>query len=399
MKKKYRLPPCPMEDIPGTQAWLEDMAAKGLHLAEDGFSRGLARFEEGPPRQERFRLVATATSSAKIVGEYEPEEQAAALYADLGWTYRARRGSYHIYSALDPDAPELHTDPQVQAMTLQALGKFQKKGLLLIALWLVFRGYIWLRNALLLTVADRGLLSMVLLFLLMNGALVLNLVQLYRLSRLRRQLAQGIPLPHRSDYRRRRYRHLLTPVVLVVLLLGFLLTGSSKQVTLLQTDMPELPFATVQDFYPQAQVTNLHDPLPSKCTAWGDSFTPECWDYRQYTRITQDGQTFDVDLTVTYYRTSREWAARDLLWELKHQGLGNLNERIFYRLYGSDPVEFHPLDLPGADEAVYYQNRTIFPTLLLRKGCVVLKLNLGCWSDQHGWDMEAIAQIALSHLE
>ena len=52
---KYRnhIPPCPAYDLPAMESWLEDMAAKGLHLSKDGFFGPTVSFEEGPPKRER----------------------------------------------------------------------------------------------------------------------------------------------------------------------------------------------------------------------------------------------------------------------------------------------------------------------------------------------------------
>ena len=43
-KYRYRIPPCPAYDIPGMESWLEDLAAKGLHLSKDGFFGILTSF-------------------------------------------------------------------------------------------------------------------------------------------------------------------------------------------------------------------------------------------------------------------------------------------------------------------------------------------------------------------
>lgn len=122
-KYAYRLPPCAPYDIPAMQLWLESMAARGLHLAQDGFFCGIASFEIGTPRNEKFRLEATTTNGGLLSEEYSPEEEALQLCRQMGWTYRARRGQFHIYSSADPNAPELHTDPRIQAMTIGVLGK------------------------------------------------------------------------------------------------------------------------------------------------------------------------------------------------------------------------------------------------------------------------------------
>ena len=96
MAYRYRIPPCPAWDIPATESWLEDMAAKGLHLSQDGFFGLLTTFEEGTPKQERFRLEPTTTRGGLFSREYDPEDEAVQLLRQMGWKYRARRGQFHI---------------------------------------------------------------------------------------------------------------------------------------------------------------------------------------------------------------------------------------------------------------------------------------------------------------
>ncbi len=262
-KTKYRrrIPPCPAYDIPGMESWLEDMAAKGYHLAQDGFSSVLARFTQGEPRQERFRLEPTATSSAKIVGEYEPAEQAANLNAELGWTYRARRGSYHIYSTANPDAPELHTDPQVQALTMEALEKQQRRLLASSLFWMVYHGIFWYGNVLISSAVVIGFLPVVAAVVVPFWNLYRDLSLLYRLGKLRKQLQQGIPLPHRSDYRRKQYRYLFGAAGQTVLLVYALWASlslwywnaSGEGEIRLLGHSGSFPFATVEDYFPRGK--------------------------------------------------------------------------------------------------------------------------------------------------
>lgn len=56
----HRLAPCPAYDVAGTQAWLSEMAGRGLHLAPDGFALGIVSFELGEPRKVTYRLEVVA---------------------------------------------------------------------------------------------------------------------------------------------------------------------------------------------------------------------------------------------------------------------------------------------------------------------------------------------------
>ena len=53
----HRTCPCYKWDVEEIQTWLEDMAAKGLHLEPDGGLFGIFSFLNGEPKQVRYRLT------------------------------------------------------------------------------------------------------------------------------------------------------------------------------------------------------------------------------------------------------------------------------------------------------------------------------------------------------
>ena len=56
VKRVHRLCPCNRCDVEGIQSWLEDMAADGLFLTEDGEFCGIFTFERRSPRKVTYRL-------------------------------------------------------------------------------------------------------------------------------------------------------------------------------------------------------------------------------------------------------------------------------------------------------------------------------------------------------
>ena len=56
IKYVHRLCPCDSCDVEGIQSWLEDLAAEGLFLAEDGVFCGVFSFERKSPRRVTYRL-------------------------------------------------------------------------------------------------------------------------------------------------------------------------------------------------------------------------------------------------------------------------------------------------------------------------------------------------------
>ena len=118
----YRLPPCPSYDVEGTESWLSAMAEKGYVLAKDGFLFGFAAFEKAQPQKLRYRLQASQQPIGALSENTLPED-AEDLYASFGWRYVCARGQFHIFCTDSPDAPELNTDPRVQAIALDVVRK------------------------------------------------------------------------------------------------------------------------------------------------------------------------------------------------------------------------------------------------------------------------------------
>lgn len=138
-KYVYRFPPCYIYDMEAMESWLGDMAAKGLVLhAVDSFPIGIPEdcyyldiyifiFCRSLPKFIRYRLDASCeTFREKWKNCGKPDREAIELNADLGWNYVTSCGPFHFYCTGSHDTREMHTDPQVQAMTIDILRKKER---------------------------------------------------------------------------------------------------------------------------------------------------------------------------------------------------------------------------------------------------------------------------------
>jgi len=405
MKKYYRICPCASYDVEGIQSWLEDMAARGLHLAPDGFFGGFVSFEEGPPRREKFRLEATTTKKGLFSEEYDPEADAVEMHRQMGWVYRARRDQFHIYSSADPDAPELNTDPQVQAITMAALTKYLRKSLLNTLILAVLYALLYFGDAIVTGSIYLGTWRVALLAGLLLWDLGRQVRALVVLTRFRRQLQTGEPLPHRSDYRSRNLRYLFSSaarkvlwVVLSVSLVAYLLPIMTEE-PYVALDDRAFPFATLEDIYPGAEVDRRNGILESTVYSWSDPLAPECHDFSEYAEVTHGGETFDCYLTVTYHRTRWEWTARLLARELVSQSGANLPEQLLDRFFGYAPVEVTELVLPDADFCVYYYDGLPDPYLVIQQNNIVLRVRYAALGRAPTFEPEELARIILSQIQ
>ena len=404
-KYRYRIPPCPAYDIPAMESWLEDLAAKGLHLSKDGFFGLFATFEEGPPKKERFRLEPTDRRNGLFSEEYDPEDEAVQMLHQMGWTYRARRGQFYIYSTDDPNAPELNTDPQVQALTMAALSKFQRESFLLSLLWLAFYTLIYWRKILLTSAVLLGSWAAALFCVLMVWMFLGKLQTMVTVHRYRKQLQNGAPLPHRTDYRRQgiRYlaasgvRKLLWAILIIAALMHILPALSESNYTPLEDR--DYPFATLQDILPEAEIERKSGILDSQDYAWSDPIAPENHDFSEYADVTIDGKTHTCYLTVQYFRMARPWLARWMAAEMVSQSADDLLDRTLGRLLGNEPVILTPIEGIGADFCVYYREALPDPYIILQKDNVVLRLRYAPYDEAVKLEPEDLAQLILSQIQ
>ena len=404
MAYRYRIPPCPAWDIPATESWLEDMAAKGLHLSQDGFFGLLTTFEEGTPKQERFRLEPTATRGGLFSREYDPEDEAVQLLRQMGWKYRARRGQFHIYSSDDPHAPELNTDPQVQALAMEALTNYLWKILRNTLILTIFYILFYFGNALVSLAVGLGSWRMGLLLGLMLWDLGRSVTALVVLSRYRRQLQNGQPLPHRSNRRKGLYlisgavRKALWVVLVIALVAHLMPMMTEEDYISLDDHTAPLPFATLQELYPGAEVQRVDGILENKVYPWSDPLAPENYDFTEYAEVTVDGKSFDCYLTVQYHRTRWEWVARAMAKEFVSQAAGNPSYQLGVRFFGRESVFVTELELPEADYCACYHKNMPEPYLILQKDNVVLKVRLAVLSGANEPKPEELAQMILSQI-
>lgn len=404
-KMTHRIPPCAAYDIPGMERWLEEMAAKGWRLCYDGFFCGVASFEAAPPERLRFRLEATATKGGLFSEEYAPDDDAFQLNHQMGWDYRARRGQFHIYSAADPEAPELNTDPRIQAMTIDTLGKYLRKELQSSILLFLFYFLLYFFDMTLTAAVTLGSWRVGLVFGLFLWELGRKVHAIVRLSKLKRALEQSgaFPRPDSVPEYRNGAAQLARIAMWIFVMTSLLLklgAGLVGEDTLpLERYTGTFPFSTLGELYPEGEVLPLSGLLDSDVTLWQDFLAPENYDYNEYAAVRfPDGTTQDCYLSVEYHRTRWDWVAAGIAREFVSQAGDNPVDRFGNRLFGEEPTIATKLDIPGVDYAAYYYKHRSSPYLVLQRGSVVLRVNLDLLGYQREIAPETLAQIVLSRI-
>ena len=368
----YRPVPSPCYDVEACESWLSHMAAQGLFVEKLGIR--LARFRRGTPCSVRYRLTAARLKGGWLdVVPSEPLSTEKALYAESGWYFVCAQQEFFLYACEDPCAPEPHTDPAVQDLSLKmarrsAWWEFFGAVIVLVAQF-ALNGH----GRVVQLLVEAPLLS-ICIYLYFFGALFLASRDLYNILKLSRRLRQGYAPDHRKDWRTAARIHWIgqgvTMGALLLLILGgvgFLAQSGTRQPL---TEYPApLPFATLQDLADGTLVRD--DPTFNTLEVRHSLLAPTILDYEESGKILQNGKVvLDTSLTVRYYDTRSPWLARLLVNDL-HENQSLLAD------------EPQPLpDLPGTDAAYGYSGKEgVFRQLILVQGGRVMSV---LWIDADG---------------
>lgn len=319
-----RLAPCPPYDVEACESWLGDMAQQGLMLELWGILD--VRFRREEPRPVRYRLTAARLKGSVLFSPPgHPDAGEEALYEEAGWHFVCRQGEFCIYACDDPAAPELHTDPAVQAMSLKMACRSAVLNciawILLAALW----GWSFSTPKRILFLIESPLYYLSW-FLCYAWALLAALRDMYCIVALRIKLKRGLPPDHHKNWRwsaplyrcANGLRLLAVPVCGIVLVLMFFRPVQVPPAVDLAEGKAALPFATLEDlaegtFVPEE---DGYTSLDQRSTL----LAPAIVEYSESGQIVQDGRVLlDAHMAVTYYDTRLPLLARLLAPALHEQ--------------------------------------------------------------------------------
>lgn len=373
-KYRHRYPPCPSYDVGCMEAWLEHMAQTGLHLdGASGFFAGLATFTEGPPAQVKYRLEAVTKTGTLFEDNDAPADEAVEMAQELGWEYVCRLRAFDIYRSDNALAPELNTDPQLQAQGLKTVEKRMRGEVFHALFWWIL--YPLLRSlGPVLTATHLGAWLTAWGYGLLLGQLAVAVYRLWFLMRMRKALLRGDPPRRPKDLQKAglRYRlghgmHIAAALlfVLVVIVRGTSGTLDYGELRQPMADFPgDPPFPTIADLAPEAAVYEEEyfgfADDENTFARWTTLPVKQAIVWEENAKLTfADGSAFTGGLNVQYYEAKNEWVAR------------RLAKTLYWRDRASWNVE--AIDLPelGLDDA--RGTDRVFNTVILRQGNKVVR--------------------------
>ena len=347
-----RLAPCPPYDVEACESWLQDMAEQGLML-ERWTVIFEARFRRETPRPVRYRLTAARLKgNVLFIPPGRPDAGEEALYEEAGWHFVCRQNEFYIYACDDPAAPEPHTDPAVQALSLKMACRSAVFSFVCWAIVIALRSSELFSGDGFLNLVEYPLTALVFAFCYLSLMLT-SLQNLYCIFSLRRKLKRGLPPDHHKNWRWSAPLHrcanglwrLALPFLIVLLFCVIFHPDRSAYLRNTEEEKAAMPFATMEDladgaFVPYAEEGDaFYNSVETRRTL----LAPRIIEFRERGRIVQgDDVLLDAYMTVNYYDTLLPLLARLLAPALHGQ------EELLADVPLTAP------ELPGMDAVYFY---------------------------------------------
>ena len=381
-KRVYRLVPCPWYDVEGIESWLESMAQEGLFLRKEAHFGGFTSFEQGEPKTVRYRLEA-AQRSTSFLSESggEPDAEAVEMSGELGWEYLTKCGQFYIYACDDPDAPELNTDPSVQAMALSYVRKDGRDSAIVNVLWvLLLLGLTWYGRCWLLLALQYSSWLVLLTAVMIIGEMVFGIKRVLMIRRLRKKLLEGNQPDRKKDwkkhafgYRAGRLLNVLVAVVWVVGACAYWMNSVENPNEIPITEYQgELPYLRLSEIGVEGSFDrDKAMDYTNKITVSSDWLAGTVIQSNESGEFTmEDGRRIDCAMYVTYTDMRAVWLARELAAEYPISSKREVKK---------DRFQF--FDIPsaeelGVDSAVAYSAYPMGCAVVLVKGSEVWQADL-----------------------
>lgn len=311
----HRICPCFAHDMEGIQTWLEDLATEGLFFVPEGRTLTVFSFRRGAPQKVRYRLEAVAPRGLWSASD-GPDREMRETFAQMGWEYLDYFGSFHIYRCADPQAPELNTDPTVQAATLQSLKKQQRSAAFYAVLYPLLYTFVSHRTMSpfrLAVTAGLGLVGSIVGFLL--WAFLSSLFTCIRLGRYQKRLKAGELLISRKACQKSshiaKWLRLLPGTLLLIMLCSLGILGQKTYDRQpLEKAPADLPFVTLETIFPEAQI--------NRDIGFGDYNTflhyetalSANYEWNEWAKVTLEDGTYDCLARVEFHDTAASWLAK-----------------------------------------------------------------------------------------
>ena len=389
MRKIYRPAPCPSYDVECLESWLTDMAENGRHLVKESVFLSIFVFEEGLPKNVRYRLEPKPKDGMDTM---RPDDDARELAAEFGWEFVDDYGQFYIYRSTTPSATELNTDCVIQSLALKKVRSRLLSNL--------FAQGLLVTHALLRIMKEpfRYLVTFGPLYTVGFAALMLLLLssdirKFSHIRSLQKKLRKNEPLDHRKPWKKWAILHhvrKISYILFTVVIFGLVFTTCAKAWTIEKPSLADYPgdppIVTIVDLDPNGR----YESKPfldnyDEYTQINSLFAPTILEWNEYGELTaSDGEVYTGFIRVTYYKTASPWLAEGLY-------------RDYLRNAQRDKhLSPYPISSLNTDQWIAF-NR-IVPTVLIQHGNVMVEASISLDTEEGKTALELWARLMAEKL-
>ena len=363
-KRVFKMAPCPDYDIAGMEQWLADMAAQG-YMLKRFFTNLIAVFEVQEPQNLRYG-IATVSSNAFLVPDLDTSLDNLKDYcAAYGWNYITHRSIFCIFVTEDETALALHTDSDIEAMTLEKVRRERRNNLILPIFWIVILSVQLIANGFWLAIAQLGSMYFLPLVLILVISLSNSTLELRHLHDVEKAVRDGRSITKNRNSKAYQMRSVLVLASLIILLAMTGVqyynekTGNGK--IPFEHYTGDIPTLTIQDLVEgDIYISTDQSKYSNFVLQRTDLLIPVYIQFAQNGAVYEDGICqFSGGITVEYMETRIPWFARKIAEDYQKNDKNFWFDRI---------NRYKELPLPdlGVDYAAAYEH--LLPVFVLAEG-------------------------------
>lgn len=233
------------------EAWFEDMARQGWQLENMGY--WFTTFTENEPEEINYRIEIANKNDAI-------ESDRIHLYEDAGWDYVTSKNHLYVFREKEVNkGREIHTDPIMQAETMEVLKKSIWRNGILILLSTFLFGTFFLMNILNMSsyqLLNDGVLNSMFYIIVYVPVSLHWIGGMFRISSLIKKIKRGEAIKHYKAYQGKVNRIRIGALLIVALYITFFSFFFYNERTFSQAERyPEIPSEPL----PVIQLTEVED--------------------------------------------------------------------------------------------------------------------------------------------
>lgn len=370
-----KLTPSSVYDYHKLELWLNNMAAEGLLLEDNGYKNTYAKFAESEPVKHFHRIW--PKDSMNNYGDAREHRKS------FGWEYVASSTDYDIYRSADEDSLLIDNDDKNDYFVSKAIKR--RKLFKILECLFTFIAFIFfsILCPYIIISIPQGLWISVLIFL----TFILDIIKCFRNIHLIQKFKNREKSEESNmDWKKSKISHQIPNFLSIVLYsVFFIILILSESTESIKQSLPDnsssIPFATVDDFVADRAFYSLDNSIINTYERWKTPVTTQNYEWNEKAKIlNENGQEIKCYLLVDYHKA-------------KHPIIAKMIAELYYteiKLSRYTENKIENSDVFGFDFEKKYLSEIGFESYILQNGNDVIRFSIDCTKDNSDGESETV---------